>query len=66
MEYVNYVIENWERISVTLLAVMGAAASIVAWTPTPKDDGVVAFLRKSIELIGQNYGGAKNDPRLRK
>ena len=66
MEYVNYVIDNWEQISVTLLAIMGAAATIAAWTPTPKDDGIVAFLRKIIDLIGQNYGNAKNDPRIRK
>lgn len=63
MEYVNYVIENWQQISVTVLAVMGAAAAIAAWTPTPKDDSAVAFLRKIIDLIGQNYGRAKNDPR---
>lgn len=65
MGHINYVIENWEQISVTLLAIMGAAATIAAWTPTPKDDGIVAFLRKIIDLIGQNYGNAKNDPRIR-
>ena len=64
MEYVNYVLDNWEQISVTLLAVMGAAAAIAAWTPTPKDDGIVAFLRKLVDLIGQNYRNAKNDPRI--
>ena len=64
MEYVNYLIENWQDISVTILAVIGAAAAIAAWTPTPKDDSVVAFLRKIVDLIGQNYGGAKNDPRI--
>lgn len=64
MEYINYMLENWADISVTILAVMGAAAAIAAWTPTPKDDSAVAFLRKIIDLIGQNYGGAKNNPRI--
>ena len=63
MQYLNYLIENWRDVSVTILAVMGAAAAIAAWTPTPKDDSVVAFLRKIIDLIGQNYLNAKNDPR---
>lgn len=65
MKYINYVLNNWDSISVTMLAIMGAAAAIAALTPTPKDDGVVAFLRKVIDLIGQNYGSAKNDPRIR-
>lgn len=65
MEIVNFVIDNWEEISVTALAVIGAAATIAAWTPTPRDDGVVAFLRKIIDLIGQNYGKARNDPRIK-
>lgn len=65
MEYINYVINNWEQISVTVLAVIGAAATIAAWTPTPKDDSIVAFLRKLVDLIGQNYANAKNDPSIR-
>lgn len=65
MNYINYVIDNWEQISVTALALIGAAATIAAWTPTPKDDGIVAFLRKLIDLIGQNYANAKNEPRVK-
>lgn len=65
MEYVNYVIANWDQISVTVLAVIGAAAAVAAWTPTPRDDGIVAFLRKIVDLIAQNYGKAKNDPRIK-
>ena len=65
MHYVELVIANWEQISVVVLAVIGAAATIAAWTPTPRDDSIVAFLRKIVDLIGQNYGKAKNDPRIK-
>ena len=60
MEYLNLVIENWDTYSVAVLAVMGAAAAIAALTPTPRDDGIVAFLRKVIDIIGMNIGNAKN------
>ena len=60
MQYVNLVIENWEAYSVTILAVIGAAAAIAALTPTPRDDGIVAFVRKVIDIIGMNIGNAKN------
>ena len=60
MEYLNLVIENWDTYSVAVLAVMGAAAAIAALTPTPMDDGIVAFLRKVIDIIRMNIGNAKN------
>lgn len=60
MEYLNQAIENWDTYSVAVLAVMGAAAAIAALTPTPKDDGIVAFLRKVIDIIGMNILNAKN------
>ena len=60
MEYLNLAIENWDTYSVAILAIMGAAAAIAALTPTPRDDGIVAFLRKVIDIIGMNIGNAKN------
>lgn len=62
MEYVNMIINNWQVYSVAVFAVMGAAAAIAALTPTPKDDSVVAFLRKIVDIIGMNIGNAKNAP----
>ena len=65
MEYLDYIIANWEQITVITMTVIGAASTIAALTPTPKDDGVLAFVRKIIDLVGQNYGNAKNDPRIK-
>ena len=61
----DYIIANWEQISVITMTVIGAASTIAALTPTPKDDGVLAVIRKIIDLVGQNYGNAKNDPRIK-
>ncbi len=37
-----------------------AAAGVAALTPTPKDDGVLLVLRKIIDFLALNIGGAKN------
>lgn len=38
-----------------------AFATIAAITPTPKDDGVLLVLRKIVDLLALNIGGARND-----
>lgn len=42
------------------LLVSGAAA-IAALTPTPKDDGILLVIRKVIDFLALNIGGARND-----
>lgn len=59
-EVTVYVMENWESISTAVLAVIGAAAAVAALTPTPKDDSFLAVLRKFIDVVGMNFGNAKN------
>lgn len=39
---------------------ISAAAVIAAWTPNKWDNVVVAALRKVLDVVGQNYGNAKN------
>ncbi len=41
--------------------IVAGAAGIAALTPTPKDDGIVAGIRKIIDLLGMNWGNAKNE-----
>lgn len=41
-------------------SVVGTAAVIAAVTPTPKDDAVLAIVRKLLDFIGFNIGFAKN------
>lgn len=60
VEYANYVIANWASISATILSVIGAAATIAALTPTPRDDSVVAMVRKVLDIVGMNILNAKN------
>ena len=59
-EIITYLTSNWDAITTAVLAVIGAAATIAALTPTAKDDGIVAVLRKIVDVIGMNVGNAKN------
>jgi len=36
------------------------ASVIAALTPTPRDDGVVSFVRKIVDFLAFNFGNAKN------
>ena len=65
MEIVNNIIENWYEYLQIAAMFIAAGAALAAATPTAKDDGFWAFLRKIIDVIGMNVGNAKNDPRLK-
>lgn len=39
---------------------IGLFATIAAITPTPKDDGVVLVIRQLVNILGMNFGQAKN------
>ena len=41
-------------------AAVALAAAVAAFTPTPKDDGVVAKLRGLIDLLAMNFLNARN------
>ena len=43
----------------TIATVIAAASSIVAITPTPRDDKIVGQLYKVLEIIALNIGHAK-------
>lgn len=40
--------------------VIAAAAIAAAFTPSPKDDEIIAKLRKVIDFLAFNFGNAKN------
>ena len=40
---------------------VSGAAAIAALTPTPKDDGILLVIRKIIDFLALNIGGARND-----
>jgi hypothetical protein len=43
-----------------LSLLVAAFASIAALTPTPKDDGIMLVLRRVVDFLALNFGGAKN------
>ena len=43
-----------------LSLVIAGASTIAALTPTPKDDGVLLWLRKAVDFLALNFLGAKN------
>lgn len=52
---------NKDAILLAVTTTIAAAAAIAALTPSPKDDSIVAKLRKLIDFLGLNWGFAKND-----
>lgn len=59
-EALAFIVANWEGILSAITGAVALAAAIAALTPTPKDDGVVAMLRKIIDVVALNIGNAKN------
>lgn len=59
----QWLIDNWGTIVAISVAVLGAASVVTKLTPTPVDDGIVAFLQKLMGFLsGLNHsdvGGAK-------
>jgi phage-related protein len=63
-EVIAYIVANYESIVTAVLAVVGAAASIAAITPSPKDDKIIGkiqgVLKSILDVVGMNIGKAKN------
>lgn len=57
---IQYITENWGSILTIVTSVIAAASAISAVTPTPKDDGIVKFLKKVVDWFALNIGNAKN------
>lgn len=53
-------IENIQNIAEIVAQVIGVAAVIAAITPTPVDDGILATLKKVLNILAMNVGQAKN------
>lgn len=60
MQLVSYFLDNASAILQALTAVVTAASLIAALTPTPKDDGVVKWAYKILDLLALNVGKAKD------
>ena len=67
MSVLTWVLEHKLEILEALFAIVGVAAKIAAWTPSPKDDAaagavgaMLVKVRKVVDLVGGNYGHAKS------
>ncbi len=54
-----FIIEHADELLAIVTAAVTLASLIAALTPSPKDDGIVAKLRKLVDLIALNVGNAK-------
>ncbi len=57
----DWLFENMESMVFVATSVISAASAIAALTPTPKDDGVISFLRRIVEFLALNVGNAKKN-----
>ena len=56
----EYIVENWDNIAAIALQVVGIAAMIATMTPNKTDNKIVDAVSKIINLLGANFGKAKN------
>jgi len=45
---ITWLTANWTDVIKVILAIIGAASIIVKWTPTPKDDTILATVKSFI------------------
>lgn len=64
MEYLNWVLENKETVVVGALAIVGGFATLATLTANETDNKILNAILLAINMFGQNYGNAKNDPAL--
>lgn len=54
-----FIIEHVDELLEIVSAAVALASLVAALTPNPKDDGIVAKLRKVVDVIALNVGNAK-------
>lgn len=59
----QWILDNWGTILTVSVSVLAAASVVTRLTPTPVDDGIVAFLQKLVSFLSglnhQDVGGTK-------
>jgi len=58
MEYITPA--NFGILLGVLAAIRGVGATIAVWTPNKKDDKFWEFVNAFLNIVGGNYGNAKN------
>lgn len=47
----NWIVENWEGVVATLVALHALAVAVVNLTPTPKDDEILGKIYRVVEVV---------------
>lgn len=47
----NWIVENWEGVVATLVALHALAIAVVNLTPTPKDDEILGKVYRVVEVV---------------
>lgn len=55
----NWITDHWTELLQAIAYLIAAASVITALTPTPKDNQLLAKIRKVLEALGLNVGNAK-------
>lgn len=58
-DLISYVVGNIDTILATITAIVAAASSVAALTPTPKDDAFFGKVYKIVDWLALNVGKAK-------
>jgi len=53
--------ESLQRALEVATQIVGAAALVTAITPTPVDNAVLGVIKTILNVIGANWGGARNE-----
>jgi len=56
---VSYIQEHIDELVAIATGIVTVASMVAALTPTPADDGIVARMRKLVDLLALNVGHAK-------
>jgi hypothetical protein len=47
----NWIVENWDGVVATLVALHALAVAVVNLTPTPKDDEILGKVYRVVEVV---------------
>lgn len=59
MDFLNWVVANWDTIGQILTGIVTAASAVAAITPTPKS-GIGGVLYGVVDMLALNVGRAKD------
>lgn len=55
----NWIVEHIDQLIAIFTGIVTVCSMIAALTPSPKDDGIIAKLRKLVDFLALNVANAK-------